>query len=49
VSVISTEWAARRLKALVGKVTMLFWLIYVGFMIMAIMNLAGIYLRRLGG
>jgi type II secretory pathway component PulF len=43
------EEAVRRLKALVGRITALFWLIYVGFMIMAIMNLAGVYLQQLGG
>jgi hypothetical protein len=37
------------LKTLVGRITALFWLIYVGFMILAIMNLAGVYLRQLGG
>jgi type II secretory pathway component PulF len=42
------EEAARRLKTLVGRITALIWLIYVCLMIVAIMNLAGIYLGALG-
>jgi type IV pilus assembly protein PilC len=43
------EEAVRRLKALVGRLTMLIWLVYAGFMLFAILSLAGFYLRALGG
>ena len=43
------EEAARRLKTLTRMAAGLVWLIYVAFMVMMIMQLAGIYLSALGG
>ena len=43
------EEAVRRLKMLLGRLTALIWLAYVGFMLFAILSLAGVYLRPLGG
>jgi type IV pilus assembly protein PilC len=41
--------AVRRLKALIGNLTGLVWVAYMGFMVAAILILAGLYLRPLGG
>jgi type IV pilus assembly protein PilC len=42
------EEAARRLNGLVSNLTTLIWLVYVGFMVVAIFSLANLYLRPLG-
>jgi type II secretory pathway component PulF len=42
------EEAERRLKALTATLTFLIWLFYIVFMVMAILQLAGVYLGALG-
>jgi len=42
------EEAARRLSTLARVATFLLWMVYAGFMIYAIFNIAGIYFSRLG-